>query len=137
MDFVTHLPRTSQKQDTVWVIVDRLTKSAHFLVVQMTFTIEESRRIYIYIYMRDCPVTWSVSLYRIEPRSQVYGSLLEEFPESRMRTAFQPQTDGQSERTIQVLEDILLACVLDIKGSWEEHLTLVEFAYNNSCQVSI
>ena len=54
-----------------------------------------------------------------------------------MNTAFHPQTDGQSERTIQVLEDMLRACVLDHKGSWEENLPLVEFAYNNSYQASI
>ena len=54
-----------------------------------------------------------------------------------MSTAIHPQTDGQSERTIQILEDMLEACVLDLKGSWEEHLPLVEFAYNNSYQVSI
>ena len=54
-----------------------------------------------------------------------------------MSTAFHPQTDGQSERTIQVLEDMLRACVLDHEGSWEEHLPLVEFAYNNSYQASI
>ena len=54
-----------------------------------------------------------------------------------MSTAFHPQTDGQSERTIQVLKDMLRACVLDYKGSWEEHLPLVEFAYNNSYQTSI
>ena len=51
----------------------------------------------------------------------------------RMSTAFHPQTDGQSKRTIQVLEDMLSACILDLKGSWEENLPLVEFAYNNSC----
>ena len=54
-----------------------------------------------------------------------------------MSTAFHPQTDGQSEWTIQILEDMLRACVLDLKGSWEEHLPLVEFAYNNSYQASI
>ena len=54
-----------------------------------------------------------------------------------MSTAFHPQTDGQSERTIQVLEDMLRACDLDHKGSWEEHLPLVEFSYNNSYQASI
>ena len=56
---------------------------------------------------------------------------------SMMSIAFHPQTDGHSERTIQTLEDMLRACVLDLKGSWEEHLPLVEFAYNNSYQVSI
>ena len=54
-----------------------------------------------------------------------------------MSATFHPQTDGQSERTIHVLEDMLRACVLDHKGSWEENFLLVEFAYNNSYQVSI
>ena len=67
---------------------------------------------------------------------------MEEFPKGYGHTedddtAFHPQTDGQSERTIQALEDMLRACVLDHHGSWEEHLPLVEFAYNNSYQVSI
>ena len=47
MDFVTHLPRTVQKHDAVWVIVDRLTKSVHFLTIRMTFTLEEFYRLYI------------------------------------------------------------------------------------------
>ena len=54
-----------------------------------------------------------------------------------MSTTFHPQMDGQSKRTIQTLEDMLRAYVLDLKGSWEEHLLLVEFAYNNSYQASI
>ena len=54
-----------------------------------------------------------------------------------MSTNFHPQTDGQSERTIQTLEDMLRACVLDFNGSWEDHLALAEFAYNNSYQASI
>ena len=54
-----------------------------------------------------------------------------------MSIVFHPQTNDQSEKTIQVLEDMLQACVLDFKGSWEEHLLLVEFTYNNSYQASI
>ena len=54
-----------------------------------------------------------------------------------MGTTFHTQTDSQLKRTIQILEDMLWACVLDLKGSWEEHLPLVEFAYNNSYQASI
>ena len=54
-----------------------------------------------------------------------------------MSTKFHPQTDGQLERTIQILEDMPRAYILDHKGSWEEHLPLVEFAYNNSYQASI
>ena len=54
-----------------------------------------------------------------------------------MSNVFHPQTDGQSERTIQVLEEMLRVSVLDLEGSWEGHFPLVEFAYNNSCQASI
>ncbi len=52
-------------------------------------------------------------------------------------TAFHPQTDGQSERVIQILEDMLRCCVLEFGGSWERYLPLAEFAYNNSYQTSI
>src|SRR3954465_11352181 len=51
-----------------------------------------------------------------------------------MSTAYHPQTDGQSERTIQTLEDMLRACVIDFGKAWDDHLHLVEFAYNNSFQ---
>ena len=54
-----------------------------------------------------------------------------------LSTAFQPQTNGQDERTIQTLEDMLRSCVIDFKGSWVKHLPLIEFAYNNSFHSSI
>ena len=54
-----------------------------------------------------------------------------------LSTTYHPQTDGQSERTIQTLEDMLRSCALDFEGNWEEHLPLVEFAYNNSYHSSI
>ena len=59
MDFVTHLPRTSRGHDTVWVIVDRLTKLTHFLVVQMTFTLEEFCKLYIreIVWLHKVPVS--------------------------------------------------------------------------------
>ena len=77
MDFMTHLPRTSWKHDAIWVIVDRLTKSAHFLAVRMTFTLEEFYRLYIreIVRLHGVPVS-------------VYGSVLEEFPEGHRDTAF-------------------------------------------------
>ena len=52
-------------------------------------------------------------------------------------TTYHPQTNGQTERTIQTLEDMLRACVMDFGGSWDEHLPLIEFEYNNSYQASI
>ena len=78
MNFVTHFLRTLRKHDTVWVIVDQLTKSAHFLVVRMIFTLEEFYRLYIW---GDLTVAWSASLHSIGSRSSVYGLVLEEFPE--------------------------------------------------------
>ena len=55
----------------------------------------------------------------------------------KFSTTFYPQTDRQSERTIQILEDMMRACVLDFGGSWNKHLSLMEFAYNNSYQATI
>ena len=54
-----------------------------------------------------------------------------------LSTSFHPQADGQEERTTQTLEDMLRACVIDFKGSWDHHLPLIEFAYNNSYYSSI
>ena len=55
----------------------------------------------------------------------------------KLSTTFHPQTDGQAERTIQTLEDMLRACVIDFKGNWDNHLPLIEFSYNNSYHSSI
>ena len=139
MDFVTHLPRTPRRHDAVWVIVDWLTKSTHFIVVRMTFTLEELYWLYIQeiVWLHGVPVS---IMSDIDPRftAQFWRSFQKAMgTQLMMSTAFHPQTDGQSERTKQVLEDMLRACVLDHKGSWEEHLPLVEFTYNNSYQASI
>ena len=139
MDFVTHLPWTSWKHDAIWVIVNRLTKSTHFLAVRMTFTPEELCRLYIREIVRLHGVPVSIVSDR-DPRftAQFWNSFQKAMgTQLSMSTAFHPQTDGQSERTIQILEDMLRACVLDLKGSWDEHLPLIEFAYNNSYHASI
>ena len=139
MDFVTHMPWTSRKHDAVWVIVDRLTKSAHFLAMRMTFTLEEFCKLYIREIVRLHGGPVSIVSDR-DPRfmAQFWKSFQKAIgTQLSMSTAFHPQTDGQSERTIQILEDMLRACVLDLKGSWEDHLPLVEFAYNYSYQASI
>ena len=139
MDFVTHFPSTPRRHDAVWVIVDRLTKSAHFLAVWMTFTLEEFCRLYVREIVRLHGVPVSIVFDR-DPRftTPFWKSFQKGMgTQLTMNIAFHPQTDGQSERTVQVLEDMLRACVLDLKGSWEEHLPLVEFSYNSSYQESI
>lgn len=139
MDFVTKLPRTPSGYDAIWVIVDRLTKSAHFLPIKETYSMEKLARLYI-----DEVVTrHGVPLSIVSDRdsrftSTFWKSLQRELgTQLKMSTAYHPQTDGQSERTIQTLEDMLRACVIDFKGSWEVHLPLIEFSYNNSFHASI
>ena len=123
----------------MWVIVDRLTKSAHFFGSADNL---HSRGI-LQLYIREIVRLHGVPISIISDQDpkfmdhfwkgfqQVMGTQL------MMSTTFHPQTDGQLEMTIQTLENMLQACVFDLKGSWEEHLPLVEFVYNNSYQVSI
>ena len=102
MDFVTHFPRTSLKHDAVWVIVDRLTKPAHFLAVRMTFILEEFCRLYIWEIVRLHGVLVSIVLDR-DPRftTQLWKSFQKAMgTQLSMSISFHPQADGQSERTI-------------------------------------
>ena len=121
------------------MIVDRLTKLTHFLAVRMTFTLERLCRLYIREVVRLHGVLVSIVSDRDPRFTAHFWKSFEKVMGTRltMSTTFHPQTDGQSERTIKVLEDMLRACVLDHKGSWEEHFPLVEFSYNNSYQASI
>ncbi|GJZ69154.1 reverse transcriptase domain-containing protein [Tanacetum coccineum] len=109
MDFITKLPRTRSGHDAIWVVVDRLTKSAHFIAIREDFSTEKLAKTF----------------------QKALGTRLD------MSTAYHPQTDGQSERTIQTLEDMLRACAIDFRGSWDIHLPLVEFSYTNSFHSSI
>ena len=134
MDFVSGLPRTPRGNNSIWVIIDRLTKSAHFLPVRSSYSAEQLARVYIREIVRLHGVPVSIISER---GSQFTSSFWRAFQRELgtridLSTAFHPQTDGQSERTIQVLEDMLRACVLEFKGPWEDHLPFAEFAYNNS-----
>nr|GEU89535.1 reverse transcriptase domain-containing protein [Tanacetum cinerariifolium] len=112
-DFVSKLPKTSNRHDTIWVIVDRLTKFEHFIPTRATYSMETLTRLF-----------W-------QSLQNALGSQLD------MSTTYHPETDGQSERTIQTLEDMLRVCVIDFGKGWEKHLPLVEFSYNNSYHASI
>ncbi|KAM1056879.1 hypothetical protein EV1_029965 [Malus domestica] len=139
MDFVIGLPRTREGHDSIWVIVDRLTKSAHFIAVEKTYTLERLARLFLDVIIKLHGVPVSI-ISDHDPRftSRFWGSLHKAMgTKLSFSTAFHPQIDGQLERTIQTLEDMLRACILDLKGSWDKHLSLIEFAYNNSYQASI
>ncbi|KAF5781274.1 putative nucleotidyltransferase, Ribonuclease H [Helianthus annuus] len=139
MDFVTGLPRTQAGNDTIWVIVDRLTKSAHFLAIKETDKYSQLAAVYLKEVVSRHGVPTSIISDR-DPRftSELWQAMHKSFGSRLdMSTAYHPQTDGQSERTIQTLEDMLRACVIDFGKGWEKHLPLVEFSYNNSYHTSI
>ncbi|GKE91228.1 putative reverse transcriptase domain-containing protein, partial [Tanacetum coccineum] len=131
MDFVTKLPRTSSGHDTIWVIVDRLTKSAHFLPMREDYKMDRLARLYLndIVDRHDVPISIisdhdsRFTLRFWQSKQEALGTRLD------MNTAYHPQTNGQSEGTIQTLEDMLRACVLDFGGSWDVHLLLVKFSY--------
>ncbi|GJY49639.1 putative reverse transcriptase domain-containing protein, partial [Tanacetum coccineum] len=116
MDFVTKLPKTTNGYDTIWVIVDRLTKSAHFLPMRETDPMEKLMK----LYMKEVVTRHGVPVSIISDRDGRFTSLfwqaLHKALGTRldMSTAYHPETDGQSERTIQTLEDMLRACVIKV-----------------------
>ena len=139
MDFVVGLPRTRRGRDAVWVIVDRLTKSAHFLAINMTSSLDKLVRMYVNEVVSRHGVPMSIVSDR-DPRFTFrFWKQLQRALGTKLNfsTAFHPQTDGQSERIIQTLEDMLRACVIEFTGGWDEHLPLIEFVYNNSYHSSI
>ena len=139
MDFVTHLPRTFRGHDTIWVIVDRLTKSAHFLAMNLRMSMAKLAQLYIKEIVRLHGVPSSI-VSDGDPRftSRLWQTLQGAMGSKlTIISAYHPQIDGQSERTIQSLEDLLRTCILDHLGAWDEVLPLIEFTYNNSFHASI
>ncbi|KAI3702182.1 hypothetical protein L6452_27908 [Arctium lappa] len=139
MDFVTKLPKTLRGHDTIWVIVDRLTKSAYFLAMRETLPMDKLAKLYINEVVSRHGIPLSIMSDRDSRFTSNFwdGFQKELGTRVKLSTAYHPQTDGQSERTIQTLEDMLRSCVIDFGGSWDTHLPLVEFAYNNSYHSSI
>nr|GEU42130.1 hypothetical protein [Tanacetum cinerariifolium] len=139
MDFLTKLPRTSNGHDTIWVIVNRLTKSAYFIPTRGT----ESMDTLTWLYIKEIISCHGVLISIISNRDSHFTSRFWQSLQNAlgtqldMSTAYHPETDGQSERTIQTLEDMLWACAIDFGKGWEKHLPLVEFLYNNSYHASI
>ena len=139
MDFMTALPRIPSGHEVVWMIVDRLMKSAHFIPLRVECSLEKIADIYVQEIMRLHGVPVDIVSDR-DPRlvSCFWQSMHDALgTELQFSTAFHPQTDGQSKRTIENLQDMLRACALDFSREWDKYLYLVEFAYNNSYQATI
>nr|GFA86377.1 putative reverse transcriptase domain-containing protein [Tanacetum cinerariifolium] len=139
MDFVTKLPKWPQGYDTIWVIVDRLTKSAIFAPVRETDPLEKLEK----LYLKEVVARHGIPVSIICDRDPIFVSSFWRTLQKAlgtsldMSTSYHPETGGQSERTIQTLEDMLRACVIDFEKGWVNHFPLVKFSYNNSYHASI
>ena len=139
IDFVIGLHRTQKSYDSIWVVVDPLTKFAHFILVKFTYSAEDyARSMLDYILCRH-GILLSIILDR---GAQFTSRFLRSFQKGlgtkvKLSTVFHPQTNGQAKPTIQTLEDMLRACIIDFTGNWDKHLPLVAFAYNSSYHSSI
>jgi hypothetical protein len=139
MDFVTELPRMQKGNNSIWVIIDRLTKVAHFILVKTTFGGATLARIYLKEIVRLHGIPRTIVSDRGTQFTSKFWMSLQKAMGTKLdfSTAYHPQTDGQTERVNKVLEDLLRACVLTFDKSWESSLPYAEFSYNNSHQTSI
>ncbi|TYH22045.1 hypothetical protein ES288_A04G095300v1 [Gossypium darwinii] len=139
MDFVSGLPITLKKKYSIWMIIDRLTKSAHFIPIRTNYSLERLAELYVSAIVRLHGVLTFIIFY-CDPRfTSTFWSKLHEDLGTKLNfsKAFHPQMDGQSEQVIQILEDMLRCCILEFEGSGEKYLPLAKFAYNNSYQSNI
>ncbi|GJX64560.1 putative reverse transcriptase domain-containing protein [Tanacetum coccineum] len=139
MDFITKLPKSSEGFDTIWVIVDRLTKSAYFLLIRENDPLDKLARLYLNKIVARHGIPTSIICDR---DGRFTSNFCRSFQKAlgtdiSMSTAYHPETDSLSKRTIQTLKDMLRACVIDFGKSWVKHLPLAEFSYNNSYHASI
>lgn len=138
IDFEVGLSKISNGNDAIWVVVDslrnKLPKSAYFLAYRADHPVERLAKIYIKEFVRLHSVPMNIVSDRDNRFvSQFWKGLHRTFgTKLNFGTAFHPQIDGQS---FQILENILRTYVIDMKGSREAYLPLVDFAYNNSYQV--
>jgi hypothetical protein len=136
MDFIVGLPYTRTGYDSIWVVVDRLTKAAHFIPVKTTY----NSAVLAELYMARIVCLHGIPKNIVSDRGTQFTShswqQLHEALGTHLKfsSAYHPQTDGQTERTNRILEDMLRACALQDKIGWDKRPPYAEFSYNNSYQ---
>jgi IS30 family transposase len=139
IDFIVCLPRTRSDYDSIWVVVDRLTKTAHFIPVKTSY----NSAVLAELYMSRIVCLHGVPKKIVSDRGTQFTSHFWQPLHEALGThlkfslAYHLQTDGQTERTNQILEDMLRACALQDKLGWNKSLPYTEFSNNNSYQVSL
>jgi hypothetical protein len=139
MDFIVGLPRTQAGYDSIWVIVDRITKVAHFILVKTTYSGAKLMKLYMSRIMCLHGVSKKIVSDRGSQLTSKFWEKLHEPMDTKLNfsSAYHPQIDGQMERTNQILEDMLRAYALKYGKSWDKSLPYTKFSYNNSYQASI
>ena len=133
MTFITGLLRSQNQCDSIWVIVDRMTKYAHFLLVRTSYSVVDYAKLYLVEIVKlhgdpvsiilDCGTLFLIHICNLFQKG--LGTKV------NVNTTFHPQTDGQAEQTI-LIERYAKGFVINFNGSWVDHLPLIEFAYSNS-----
>jgi hypothetical protein len=139
MDFIVGQPRTLADYDSIWVVVDRLTKATHFILVKTTY----NSTVLVELYMSRIVCLHGIPNKIVSDRGTQFTShFWQQLHEAlgthlKFSSTYHPQTDGQTERTNQILEDMLRTCALQDKLGWDKRLPYAEFSYNNSYQASL
>jgi transposase InsO family protein len=139
MDFIMGLSRTQSNYDSIWVTVDQLTKVAHFIPIKTTYSVPQLIELYM---SRIVCLHGALKKIVSNRGTQITSKFWERLHETldtqlRFSSAYHPQTDGQTERVNQILEDMLRACTLQYGRSWDNSLSYIEFSYNNGYQESL
>lgn len=126
MDFVVGLPKAPGGKDSIWVIIDRLTKSARFSPFHITDSVPKLTEMYIRDIVRLNGVPASIVSDKDSRFTSRFWKCLQDALVTKLNisTAYHPQTEGQSDRTIQILKDMQRLCILDFKGKWIKYLPL-------------
>jgi transposase InsO family protein len=139
MDFIMGLPRTQSGYDSIWLIVDRLTTVAHFIPVKTTYSGPQLAELYMSRTVCLHGVPKKIVSDKGTQFTSKFWERLHKTLDTQLRfsSAYHPQTNGQTERVNQILEDMLRACALQYGRSWDKSMSYVEFSYNNSYQESL
>jgi transposase InsO family protein len=139
MEFIVGLPRTRAGYESIWLVVDRLTKAAHFMPVKTTY----NSAVLAELYMSRIVFLHGIPKKIVSDRGTLFTShFLQQLHESlgthlKFSSAYHPQTDGQTHKTNQILEDVLRASALQDKLGWDKKLPYAEFSYNNNYQANL
>jgi hypothetical protein len=139
MNFIMGLPRTQSGYDSIWVIMDRLTKVAHFIPVETTYSRLQLTELYMSRIVCLHGVPKKIVSDRGTQFTLKFWEMMHKTLDTQLRfsSTYHPQTDCQTERVNQILEDMLRACALQYRRRWDKSLSYDEFSYNNSYQESL